>query len=290
MKRQEKFIRKKGIRQVSFPGMALFLLLLLSACTGALQSTETKASRGAEGSRAESGGASGEKTLYRIAVDRDAPPFSMRSGEEYTGLDIDLMDAVARVEGITVEYRPMDFSGMIPSVITGTSDAAMGGMRITVERQEKLDFSLPYLRASLAFGMQREREITALSDLTDQVVAVREGSVSADLLERERARYRYSILTVQSTEDLYGAVTGEQALACLTDASGLYYEALVHPDSALKLSILPESEAAVALAVNHGQNRQLLLLFNEGLEKLRERGEYQEILARYGMQEASAGG
>ncbi|MDQ1322205.1 MAG: polar amino acid transport system substrate-binding protein [Actinomycetota bacterium] len=56
------------------------------------------------------------------------------------GFDVDLMNAVAGVLGLTPEYRESDFAKIIPSIDGGTYNVGMSSFTDTKERQESVDF------------------------------------------------------------------------------------------------------------------------------------------------------
>lgn len=56
------------------------------------------------------------------------------------GFDVDLMNAVAGVLGLTPDYREADFAKIIPSIDGGTFNVGMSSFTDTKERQKSVDF------------------------------------------------------------------------------------------------------------------------------------------------------
>lgn len=56
------------------------------------------------------------------------------------GFDVDLMNAVAGVLGLTPEYRESDFAKIIPAIDGGTYNVGMSSFTDTKERQKSVDF------------------------------------------------------------------------------------------------------------------------------------------------------
>ena len=105
---------------------------------------------------------------------------------ELVGFDIDLMNAVARVLGLTPDYRETTFETIMPSVQSGAFDLGMSSVTDTVAREEAVDFVTYFeagtlwaqrpgsavdpadacgLRVAVAFGtIQETDEIPAKSD------------------------------------------------------------------------------------------------------------------------------
>lgn len=65
------------------------------------------------------------------------------------GIDIDLAREFAQDLGVTVEFIDSSFRTLIEDLITDHCDISMHGVGITSSRQEKLDFSAPYLRSGI---------------------------------------------------------------------------------------------------------------------------------------------
>ena len=56
------------------------------------------------------------------------------------GFDVDLMNAVASVLGLTTDYRESDFAKIIPSIDGGTYNVGMSSFTDTKEREKQVDF------------------------------------------------------------------------------------------------------------------------------------------------------
>ena len=64
-----------------------------------------------------------------------------------TGIDIALMDEVARRLGVKLQPVPLAWDGIIDSLNLGQADVIGGGLAITDERKEKIDFTRGYYTA-----------------------------------------------------------------------------------------------------------------------------------------------
>ena len=72
----------------------------------------------------------------RLGIDRDNAPFSYLDEEKNpAGFDVELIEAIAKREGFTVKFVPMNPSALQSAVVTGTIVGAMGGMEIREEKQ-----------------------------------------------------------------------------------------------------------------------------------------------------------
>jgi polar amino acid transport system substrate-binding protein len=69
------------------------------------------------------------------------------------GFDVDLMNAVAAVLGLTVDYRESDFAKIIPSIQGGTYNVGMSSFTDTKERQKSVDF-VDYFTAGILWAQR----------------------------------------------------------------------------------------------------------------------------------------
>lgn len=78
------------------------------------------------------------------------PPMVLADGEASRGFSVDLWRALERVEGLRSELRVYpDVGAKLDAVRRGEADVAIGGITITLEREQQVDFSLPVFRTGL---------------------------------------------------------------------------------------------------------------------------------------------
>ena len=58
--------------------------------------------------------ADGGNKKYIIACDSKFAPFSFEENGKYKGIDVEILDAIAKEEKFEYELKPMDFNGIIP--------------------------------------------------------------------------------------------------------------------------------------------------------------------------------
>lgn len=166
----------------------------------------------------------------RLGIDRDNAPFSYLDEEKNpAGFDVELIEAIARLEGFTVKFVPMNPSALQSAVVTGTIVGAMGGIEIREEKQ--LSFSEAYGSSTLGllYGKQSsetkgqssvpmgrssesgeqpsvsEKQSSAseqMPSLQGKSILVKEGSGTAFFLESIRQKEGFSLLVVQENQDL----------------------------------------------------------------------------------------
>ena len=225
-----------------------------------------------------------EAKVYKIACDQAYAPFSIQADDgTYYGIDVEILDAVAEVEGFEYELCPMDFSGIIPAITSGTIDGSIAGMNITEERKESVDFSDGYYESPSSLVVNKDDEtITSFEDLSGKVAACKEGTTGQIWCEDHADQYGFTVTTYPDSVSMMMAVSNNQADFLIEDYPVIAYQIKIGEQENLKVAIEAIEEAPQnGFAVNKGENGELLAMFNEGLAKIREDGTYDEIVNQY---------
>ncbi|KOF10923.1 glutamine ABC transporter substrate-binding protein [Planococcus glaciei] len=248
----------------------LSFMLILAACGSSDSADDTSGS----------GGESENKT-YKVGIDTTYPPFEFEEGGEYTGIDIDIINAIAESQGFKIEFSPMDFGGIIPALQAGQLDVAIAGMSITDERKKVVDFSDPYFDAGLSLVVAKDNsDITALEDLKGKTVAVKSGTTGSKFAMDNESKYGYTVAQFEDSPSMFQEVSNGNADVLLEDYPVIAYAIA---QSGLDLKTVGDRLTGdqYGIAVLKGENADLLEKINTGLKELRDSGEYDEILNKY---------
>lgn len=220
-----------------------------------------------------------EKT-YTIGTDVTYPPFEFaNSSNQYVGIDIDLMNAVAKEEGFKVEIKPVGFNAAVQALEAGQIDGVIAGMAITSERQQKFDFSTPYYDTGFIMAVAKNSSITNFSQLKGKRVAVKTGTAAAAYANSLKAKYHFTTVTFDDSDNMYNDVVNGNSVACFEDQPVMQYA--IKTGVKLKIATKPAEKGHYGFAVMKGKNQELLKKFNEGLAKLKKNGKYQQIIDKY---------
>lgn len=224
---------------------------------------------------------SAEEKTYQIGTDVTFAPFEFQNDvKEYVGIDIDLLDTIAKEQGFKVNIRPLGFDSSIQGVQSGQLDGMIAGMSITDERKKSFDFSDPYFDSGIQMAVKKdESSIQSYNDLKGKTVGAKVGTESATFLEANKDKYGFSVKTYDDATGLYGASDNGTVQAIFDDYPVLGYA--ITKGQNLKLVGEPEKGNSYGFAVKKGKNSELLKQFNDGLKKLKASGEYDQIVANY---------
>ncbi|RTK93658.1 MAG: transporter substrate-binding domain-containing protein [Rickettsiales bacterium] len=118
-----------------------------------------------------------DENTWIVGTSADNPPYEYMKNGKIVGFDIDLMIAIGQHLGKNIEFKNMDFHGLLAAVSTKNVDFVVAGMSITKERLARVDFSIPYCDARIALLVRAKDEITKPSDLKGKVVGSQLGTI-----------------------------------------------------------------------------------------------------------------
>ena len=116
-------------------------------------------------------------------------PWVMRDKKgELIGFEIDVGNLLAKDMGVTAEFIPTQWDGIIPALLTGKFDIIVGGMSKTPKRGLQVNFSRTYNRTGtmIATSTKLAADFSDLDDFNkpDVVMACRRGSTACDKVRR----------------------------------------------------------------------------------------------------------
>ncbi len=209
------------------------------------------------------------KTVYRVGIDTTYPPFEYEVDGKYVGIDVDLITAIAEDQGFEVKLEAMDFKGIIPALQAGQLDIAMGGMSITEERKEVVDFTDPYFDAGVSLVANKENtEIQSVEDLKGKKVAVKKGTVGANYAESIVNDIGFEIIQFDDSPSMFLEVQNGNAAALFEDYPVISY-AIAQQDLGLQVVGDRLNDDQYGIGVLKGKNQELLEKINTGLKKLK---------------------
>ena len=111
------------------------------------------------------------KPKLRVAINAAFPPYeysnSMNGAGEkiYEGINIEIAQAIADKLDMKLVIEDMDFDEIISAVQSGKVDMGMGGITITEERLQRVNFSYQYVTNSQVVLVREDSSISSIDDL-----------------------------------------------------------------------------------------------------------------------------
>jgi len=101
---------------------------------------------------------------------------------KFSGLEVDLGEALAKKLGVDVEYTPVTAATRTALLDSGDIDMVAATFTITPERKNSWDFTTPYYTDHVGVLVEKASGLKTLADLKGKVVGVSSGSTSAKAL------------------------------------------------------------------------------------------------------------
>jgi polar amino acid transport system substrate-binding protein len=166
---------------------------LAIALVVALATAGIAAGCGSSGSSSTTSGGGGSNDLgvltagtLTIGSDIPYPPFEQGKPPDYTGFDVDVMDAIAKKLNLQPKWVDTAFGTIFADEQAGKFDIVASSTTITPARSKKVTFSKPYFNADQSLMVQKGSDLQSTSDITsDTAIAVQEGTTGQDYAEKK---------------------------------------------------------------------------------------------------------
>lgn len=114
-----------------------------------------------------------------VGMQLQYPPFEMISPEgKPEGISVDLAYALGRYLERDVKIENLPFVALIPALKTNKIDCIISSMTVTPERQQSIDFSIPYVQTGLCLLISVKSDMTGIADADrkGRVIVVKQGT------------------------------------------------------------------------------------------------------------------
>ena len=209
---------------------------------------------------------------YVVCSDIPWDPFEMvTAGGEFFGFDLDVMRAIAVIEGYQIEIQNLAFDSIIPAVQAGKCDIGASGFTITAEREQSVDFSNPYWLSNQAVIIRQASGWTTLDEVfcCGHRIGAQRGTTGAAWVEENLINQGVDVeLVLYETYPLavLDLVNG-RIDAVIQDEPASQQSIRAYPDVLTIVDII-ETNEYFGFNVAEGDPNGLLPKINEGMTKL----------------------
>ena len=220
----------------------------------------------------------------RVGTTGTVMPYSYYVGTELAGYDIELARRFASWLGAELEFKVIDFGGIVMAAEKGSIDCIMSNLFYTEEKDESLPFSDVLFEveftAMVRDGGQAVKgdagaDGQRLSDLADKRIGVTTGSVQAQMVEErfpEAKLYYFS-----TTVDMLNAMRAGKIDAFAESDTLVRYMMADNPDLTCLDEPLGETMKAGAIFPKTDRGRELCDEYSAFVREIRQNGVYDEI-------------
>ncbi|HLR59719.1 MAG TPA: basic amino acid ABC transporter substrate-binding protein [Pseudogracilibacillus sp.] len=242
------------------------LLLVLASCGG---DSDSKPADNED---------SGEKKTLIAGTDATyAPMESMDKDGEIVGIDIDIVNAIAEAAGFEVEYRNIGWEPLFPAVDNDEVDFAVSSITITDEREESFDFTESYYVANQIILVPEDSDIKKFTDLEGKKVSAQINTTGHIVLQDLLGKTSKDIVAAETMPFAIEEVLNGNAVASVGDNSTVNEYIKNNPDVKVKTIEDDSFEKENYGLMVKKDNTEVKDLLNEGIQKIKESGELEEI-------------
>jgi polar amino acid transport system substrate-binding protein len=206
-------------------------------------------------------------------VKADYPPFGYTDKDgKVVGFDIDIMQHLAKKLGVQLDLRPVTSANRIPMLQNGTVDVLAASITITLEREQVVDFSIPYFVSGGSFLVRKGSGITGYASLAGKTVTFTQGTPWEKKVLQEQPKAK--VLVFQDKPQAVLAVKQGKADAYVDDDVPLYLFAKDHPELQVISGATAKAPMGIAVRENDSKWRDLI---NFTLIEMWEDGTYKAL-------------
>jgi polar amino acid transport system substrate-binding protein len=225
-----------------------------------------------------------ETETYVVGIDRYYPPFTyIDTDDEPAGFDVESVKWIAGQKEFGVEFKSYAWNELIPALESGEVDMLYTGLIVTPERNQTIDFSIPYWETGLSVAVRENSSIT-MEDVYqgNATIGFVLGTTTEGWLKENIPDYgeRLAGGLILGYNSFALSIVGLQNNGCdavIFDSAGMPY---LIQDKPVKVLGVIDTDSRYAIGVRKG-DKELRELMNSGLTELMQSGEWQELTGKY---------
>jgi ABC-type amino acid transport substrate-binding protein len=249
-------------------------LLLLALAVGAI--AIFAAGCGSSDDSTSGGGTTSGGEALTVGSDIPYPPFEQGKAGNYTGFDIELIDAIGEKIGRTPEFQDTSFETIFRDVAQGKFEAVISAATITEEREKAVAFSDPYYLSEQAILVEEGSDIESLEDLSGKTIGAQQGTTGLELAKEKSDAGE--IRPFPEGPDAVNGLKSGTIEAAIIDAP--VAQNAVEKAGGVEIAEKVPTEESYGIAVAK-DNTGLLDEINQGLQEVIDDGTYTTIYEKW---------
>lgn len=229
-------------------------------------------------------------TTIRFATEATYPPFEyVDDSGHITGFDIDIAKALCAAIKAQCTFTSQSFASLIPSLQLRKYDAIIGGLGITPERLQQVDFTQSYYQPSASFIAATSKHYS-LKEIKGKIIGVQAGSTFETYLQ-DKYKNVVTVKTYASIQDAFLDLIAGRVDIVIADTP-IALQWLNQGDNKKSYSIVDKPVTddqyfgtGYGIAVRKN-NTQLLNALNQALDTIKSNGTYANIEKKYSLDQA----
>ena len=214
-----------------------------------------------------------------VGTSADYAPYEFHKqvdGEDkIVGFDITMAEEIAKDLGVKIEYKDMDFDGLLGALDASQVDIVLSGMTPNEERKKSVDFSELFYEDSNVCIVKEGNEdlVKSADDLKDLKVGVQSGTTQADYVTgdlgittaKQLKRVPDLMLDLQNG-NIDVIVTGKN----VAEINIGHYDGLAVGNTAVGEEVAESTAAAIKKSTDKVDNTSLVEAINNTIKRLKD--------------------
>ena len=210
----------------------------------------------------------------RIGTEGTYAPFTFHdSTGALTGFDVDIANEIAKRLGVKAEFVETKWDGMFAGLDAKRFDAVVNQVSIKPDREEKYDFSTPYITSRAVLIVREDNEeIKSFEDLKGKKAAQ---SLTSNLAEIAKS-FGAELVQVDGFNQAIDLLASKRVDATINDSISFLDLKKQKPDAPIK-SVADYTNASKSAVLFNKGNKELVEAVNKALEEMTADGTYTNI-------------
>lgn len=196
--------------------------------------------------------------------------------DKIVGFDITMAEEIAKDLGVEVEYKDMDFDGLLGALDAGKVDIILAGMTPNEERKKSVDFSELFYKDSTICIVKKGKDVLkSEDDLKDLKVGVQSGTTQADYVTNElgitdakQLKKVPELMMDLQNGNIDVIVMGKGAASINIDQ----YDGLEISKATVGQDVAESTAAAIKKSTDDCDNTSLVKAINDTIKRLKDEG------------------
>jgi len=146
------------------------------------------------------------------------PPFSYFGTDgELTGFDVDVSKEIARRMGVRLKLVTTEWDGILAGLLAGKYDVIIGSMAVTPERENQVNFSVPYYHSGAQLFIHRDNpaKVYSIEECKGKQIATGLGETYQHYLEVHYPEV--NVITLKSTAEIFSLLKQKRITGFVSD-------------------------------------------------------------------------
>jgi len=223
-------------------------------------------------------GKKAEANVLKVATNCNFPPYEYYENEVATGIDVEIMQAIADKIGYKMELTDMDFGSVIPAVQSGKIDVGFAAITITEERAKSVHFTTSYATGIQSVVVKQDTVIAGLEDLSGENIKIGvQQDTTGDIYATGDFGEEHIVRFLKGADAVNALNTGKVDAVIIDDSPAKVF---VSQNDGLMILPTAYAEEAYGFVCSY-DNEELYNKVNTALEELLADGSVQKIIDKY---------